>query len=70
MRPGEDGHVEYLGARALRETGAGLLVLIPGHGEVWLPKAKIHDNSEVYRADTSGRLVIPLWLAEAKGLPT
>lgn len=59
--------------RVIRETAHALIVRIQietvGY-EPWIPKSKIHDNSEVYAGGTSGRLVIPLWLAEEKGLPT
>jgi hypothetical protein len=50
-----------------RETEAALLVEIEGE-TFWIPKSQIHDDSEVYKADTEGTLVIPLWLAEEKGL--
>jgi hypothetical protein len=48
---------------AIKETEAALLVEIEGE-EFWVPKSQIDDDSEVYKADTEGTLIIPLWLAE------
>lgn len=53
--------------KALRETEKALLVEIEGE-EFWLPKSQIDDDSEVYKEDTEGTLVIPMWLAEKMGL--
>ncbi len=50
-----------------RATDKALLVVVEGE-EVWIPKGQIHDDSEVYDEGHEGTLVIPLWLAEAKGL--
>lgn len=55
-------------AVALAETRAGgLLVDIEGE-EIWLPQKMIDDKSEVYQKGDEGDLVIPLNLAEEKGL--
>lgn len=50
-----------------RETDKALYVEVDGVG-AWIPKSQIHDDSEVYSKDTEGALVVPLWLAEEKGL--
>jgi hypothetical protein len=50
-----------------RETAAAILCLIDGEG-VWIPKSQIHDDSEVWKSGTEGKLVIPIWLAEEKEL--
>lgn len=55
-------------AVALKETrGGGLLVDVGGE-EVWLPIKMIDDKSEVFQKGDEGELVIPLDLAEEKGL--
>jgi hypothetical protein len=36
--------------------------------EIWIPKSQIHDDSEVYKPWTEGKLIIPEWLATAKGI--
>lgn len=59
--------VEIQDVTVKRETEAAILVVVEGE-EIWIPKSQIHDDSEVYEKDTEGQLVIPLWLAEAKGL--
>lgn len=59
--------VQIQDVKALKETERALLVEVEGE-EVWLPKSQIDDDSEVYKEDTEGTLVIPLWLAEKHGL--
>lgn len=48
------------------ETERALLVEIAG-AEFWVPKSQIHDDSEVYKADTDGKLVVSEWLAKKNG---
>jgi hypothetical protein len=36
--------------------------------EIWIPKSQIADESEVYKLDTDGELVITEWFAEKEGL--
>lgn len=61
--PTDIGH-----ASALKETSAGLCVRRRGdEKDIWLPKAHIHDDSEVYALGTSGRLVVKRWLAVERG---
>ena len=44
-------------------------ILVEQHGrEVWIPQKRIHDDSECYKLDTDGTLVIPRWLAEDREL--
>jgi hypothetical protein len=50
-----------------KETEAALLVNIEGE-EMWIPKSQIDDDSEVYKKDTEGTLVITEWIAKQKGL--
>jgi len=50
-----------------RDTEKALLVVIEGE-EFWIPKSQIDDDSEVYKADTEGTLVITEWIAKEKGL--
>lgn len=64
-----DGHVVIPGCEGKADTGKAVLVEHDG-ATYWIPKKCIHDDSECYSARTSGTLVIPLWLAEEKGLPT
>jgi hypothetical protein len=59
--------VQIQNVTAVKETEAALLVEVEGE-EFWIPKSQIHDDSEVYKMDTEGTLVIPLWLAEKHGL--
>jgi len=75
MRNAPSGHVGLSNVTVKRETQPGderrgaILVRVKGRvGEHWIPKYRIHDDSEVWRAGTSGTLIIPLELAEEKGL--
>jgi len=61
------GTVEFDGVVVKIETHAALLVVIDDK-EVWLPKSQIDDDSEVYKAGTSGKLVITEWIAIQKKL--
>lgn len=50
------------------ETPGGALVIHAGGEKVFIPKAAVHENSEVYAPGHEGDLVIPYYLAEEKGL--
>lgn len=67
----DDSDVEIEGASADRESDLALLCVLP-HGnrriERWIPKSQIHDDSEVWRAGQSGKLVITGWFADKEGL--
>lgn len=36
-------------------------------GLIWIPKSQIHDDSEVWKAEQSGTLVVSNWFAEQRG---
>lgn len=55
-------------ARVLRETERGGLLVDCDGLEVWIPRSQVDDKSEVWREGDEGELVIPLWLAEDRGL--
>lgn len=59
--------VQIQNVTVARETESALLVNIEGE-EIWIPKSQIDDDSEVYKKDTSGTLVITEWIAKQKGL--
>ncbi len=51
-----------------KETVKAILVK---HGRgvlTWVPKSVVHDDSEVYKEGTSGKLVVARWFAEKEGL--
>lgn len=64
---------EFENCEVIAETEKGcvdkgsILVNIEGN-EVWIPKNQVHVNSEVYRMDTEGTLIITDWIAEKRGL--
>lgn len=63
----EDDQVEFKVNGVQQETAKAILVVIDGK-KYWVPKSQIHDNSEVYKADTSGTLIVSSWWAEKNGL--
>lgn len=60
--------VEFKGCRAIKATKKAVLVEIPRRDDRWIPKSCIHDNSEVFRENTSGTLVVFEWWAEKEGM--
>lgn len=54
-------------ATVLKETTGALLVDIDG-GQHWIPKSQIDDDSEVYKEDDTGELIISEWIAAQKGI--
>ena len=53
---------------AVKESDKAVLVqIIEMEKEVWVPKSQIHDDSEVWKADQSGDLVVTNWYAEKQG---
>lgn len=53
--------------RVKRATEKAILVVVEGE-DIWIPRSEIHDDSEVWDEGHDGTLVIPLWLAEQKGI--
>lgn len=51
----------------ISESAKAIQVLIDGERK-WIPKSVIHDDSEVYRNDDFGTLVLKEWFAEKEGL--
>ena len=55
-------------AVVLRESDKSILVRLEEDGEeTWVPKSQIHDDSEVWKADQSGDLIVSNWIAAQKG---
>lgn len=59
--------VEFEDVTVEAETSKALLVNVEGK-QVWIPLSQIDDDSEVYKAGTSGKLVVTEWIATQKGL--
>lgn len=60
--------------RCLRATEKAIYVDIPAtpgrraQWRGWIPQSQVHDDSEVWREDDTGDLVLSRWIAEQKGL--
>lgn len=52
--------------RCIRESEKAILVRI-GDKETWIPKSVVHDDSEVWKKDDDGKIVVKLWWAEKNG---
>jgi len=59
--------VEFEDVTSINDTPLALCCFIEGKN-VWIPKSQIHTDSEVYRKNQSGKLIISRWIAEQKGL--
>jgi hypothetical protein len=60
---GDDAHSMGEG-KVLRETEKAILVSLEGAGEKWIPKSVVHDDSEIWKKDDTGKLVVKMWWAE------
>jgi len=60
---GDDAHTMGEG-KVTRETEKAILVAIAGAGEKWIPKSVVHDDSEVWKKDDVGKLIVKMWWAE------
>jgi hypothetical protein len=58
-------------ATCLREADSGKAILVEAKffddGVEWIPVSQIDDNSEVYKKNTEGDLIVSNWLARKKG---
>ena len=59
------------GAEGIKDSDSGKALLVEAtefdDGVKWIPHSQIHDDSEVYKPNTSGDLIVTLWLAEQNG---
>jgi hypothetical protein len=53
-------------AISVAETSSAILVRTE-HGEDWVPKSQIDDDSEVFEKDQEGKLIVSQWIATQKG---
>jgi hypothetical protein len=67
MEERTDELAEFDGIACDVDTPKAILVTVEGK-QVWIPKFAIHDDSEVYKKGTSGKLVVLQRIAEEKGL--
>ena len=63
----DDPTVAFEDVTSTSDTPLALYCYIEGKS-VWIPKSQIHDDSEVYRKNQTGTLIISRWIAEQKGL--
>lgn len=66
-RDEDEADVSFDDVRCTRETDKACLCIIDGVS-TWIPKSQITDNSEVWKKDDKGLLVITEWIAIKKGL--
>ena len=55
-------------AKCIHESDGGALRVVVDGKSYWIPKKLVNEDSEVYKKNTDGDLIIPTWLAEDKGL--
>lgn len=56
------------GVTAAFATKKALQVKLPDGQCMWVPKSVIHDDSEVWKLDQTGTLIVQGWWAEREGL--
>ena len=64
----EDEGTEIGEGKCIRATDRAILVKLETGEEKWIPKANVHDNSEVYEEGGEGTVVVKTWWAEKEGL--
>ena len=63
-----EGAVSFKSVRCIRESAKAILCVGPTGKERWIPSSVVHDDSEVYRLNDKGTLVVKRWWAEREGL--
>lgn len=63
-----DDSVSFKNVRCTRESAKAILCVGPTGKERWIPSSVVHDDSEVYRLNDFGTLVVQRWWAEKEGL--
>lgn len=63
-----EDQARFAGAVALAETDKALKVRLDEDTVIWMPKNQIDDDSEVWKVEHEGELVVSQWIAEQKGL--
>lgn len=69
MSKNEDELVEFFDCKVIHVTDKAVLVKMPEMEQPqWFPQSQIHANSEIWKQDDEGTLVVTRWIAETKGL--
>lgn len=53
--------------KVIAETAKAILCAPTKGGQFWVPKSVVHDDSEAYKKDDAGKLVVKYWWAEKNG---
>ncbi len=57
-----------LGEGKITAETAKAILFVPDDGEqFWVPKSCVHDDSEIWKKEDSGKLVVKSWWAEKNG---
>ena len=63
----EPEYIDFEDVVCNRETDKAIRVKIDGE-EYWIPKSQISEDSEVFKDESEGTLIITEWIAEKKEL--
>jgi hypothetical protein len=66
-RSADDDGVSLGKGKTLKVTEKALLIQTEDHGNVWVPRSVVHDDSEVFDRGHEGDLVVQSWCAEKEG---
>jgi hypothetical protein len=68
----DEEYVEFEDVKCRVETDSAILCDFDSDdvfsAPIWVPKSIVHDDSEVYKKDTDGTLIIARWWADKEGL--
>ena len=62
----DEGHV-FSDVKIVHQTDRAIKVKLDDEREIWVPKSVIHDNSEIWKVEEEGDLMVKRWWAEKEG---
>lgn len=55
-------------AKCIAASDKAIRVKMESGRQIWVPQSAIHDDSEVYKLDDFGKLIVKPWFAEQIGV--
>jgi hypothetical protein len=64
----DDKNIVVEAVECIRNTDKAILVVLVNGEEHWVPQSHIHEDSEVFKRDDKGKLIITKWIAHQRKL--